>query len=84
MQDYLTAAVAADPLAAAPRRSLARLRELQHDLVGAEELFLQALELGAGGPADEATLRMYANFLEHSAQAAPEAALLRSKLQTVA
>lgn len=62
-KDYFIASIQADPLNIASRRSFAELKAIMLDFHGAEELFLQALELC---DTDETTLLKYADFLKNS------------------
>ena len=61
-KDYFVASILADPLNIASRRSYAQLKAINLDFRGAEELFLQALELC---DTDQITLLKYADFLQN-------------------
>ncbi len=59
--DYFRAAISLDPLNLASRRSFAELKALNMDFYGAEELFLQILEID---DTNQVTLLKYAEFLK--------------------
>jgi hypothetical protein len=76
--DYFVAAILADPLNIASRHSYAELKAINLDFRGAEELFLQALELC---DTDQTTLLKYADFLQNSLKDVNEAKKIYDRYQ---
>jgi hypothetical protein len=77
-KDYFVASILADPLNIASRRSYAELKAINLDFRGAEELYLQALELC---DTDQMTLLKYADFLQNSLKDINEAKKIYDRYQ---